>query len=135
MNRYIYEKGFSLVEVIISIAMVGILIVPILSLMGVNAKLNSESRKQLIATNLAESEIEELKFSKTINLGKSIFYKEGFRIETSTESIYNVELKGIKQDIVNSNKLYKIIVEVKKDDKTIEKLLTYKNSLKGSDFD
>lgn len=133
MNIYRDEKGFSLIEVIISIAILGILIIPICALMTFNSKLNAKSRNQILATNLAEGEIEELKFSETVKIGKSTVYKDGFTIDSFIESVNLIEDNESKKKMMNSNKLYKITVEVKKNNEVIEKLLTYKSSLKGSD--
>lgn len=129
------EKGFTLIEVIISIAVLGILISPIFTLMNVNSKLSNKSREQIIATNLAESEIEELKFSEFIKLGKSTKSKDGFKIDSMIESVLNIEDYEDEEKVVDYKKLYKITVEVKKDEKFIERLFTYKSSLEGSDSD
>ena len=133
MNIYVDEKGFTLVEVIISITILGILIIPIFTLMSINIKLSSESIKQIKATNFAESKIEELKFSETIKSGNNTIEKDGFKIESLIEPIYSLENDKDKKNAINSSKLYRITVEVIKNDKVIEKLLTYKSSLERSD--
>lgn len=133
MNRHVNNKGFTLIEVIISVAVLGILITPIFSLMNINSKLNDKSRDQIIATSLAESEIEELKFSESIKLGKNIVNKNGFTIESLTEPMFIVV--NDDEEAKDEKKLYRITVEIKKDERIIERLLTYKSSLEGSDCD
>ncbi len=124
------ERGFSLVEVIVSIAILGILSVPILRLLNINIFLSMKSRNQLIATSLAQDKIEELKFSKTVDVGKEIIYNRGFVIEALTEIVDRKDfISGDEEEVIVLNDLYRLTVEVKKDDNIIEKLFTYKSSL------
>lgn len=142
MYLTISDKGLTLVEVIITIAIIGIISVPIFGLQISNIKTNTESKQQFIATNLAEGKIEELKHTQEIELGKRVFliYEDENEKKNEFEMITEVELvdrKDIteeeKEEGIKSNELYKITIVVKKNDKTMEKLTTYKNSLERSD--
>ena len=133
-NLKLEESGLSLIEVIISIAILGILSVPIFGLLNMNLRLNIQSRDQFIATNLAASEIEELKFVDEKKIGSKTIYINGFTINSVKEVVDRKDIvKSDEEETIVFNDLYKLIVKVKKDDKVIETLVTYKSSLKGSD--
>lgn len=135
INSNLEERGLSLIEVIISIAILGILSVPIFGLLNMNLKLNIQSRDKFIATNLAESEIEELKFVDNKETGEETQYKDGFVINSIKELVDRKDIdKDDEEQIIWLKDLYKLKVEVKKDGKVIETIFTYKNSLEGSDF-
>ncbi len=133
-NLKLEESGLSLIEVIISIAILGILSVPIFGLLNMNLKLNMQSRDQFIATNLAESKIEELKFVDNKEIGEETTFKNGFTISSVKELVDRKDIvKNDEEEAIFLNEIYRLLVEVKKDDKVIETLVTYKNSLKESD--
>lgn len=142
MYLTIDEKGLTLVEIIITIAIIGIVSVPIFGLQSNNMKINAMSKQQIIATNLAEGKIEQLKHSKEMKLGEQSLLgyenedqkKNEFQILTNIELIDRKDItERDKEEGINFNELYKITVVVKKDDKVIENLTTYKNSLERSD--
>lgn len=128
------EQGLSLIEVIVSIAILGILIVPIFSLLNMNLRFNIKSREQFIATNLAASKIEELKFLNNKNIGKEISYKNGFTINSVKEIVDRKDIAEYdEEEILKLNDIYKIVVEVEKDDRVVESLFTYQGSLREGD--
>ena len=130
-NLRLSEKGLSLIEVIVSIAILGILIVPIFGLLNMNLKFNMQSRNQFIATNLASNKVEELKFSNNKSMIKETSYKDGFKINTVKETIDRKDiLENDDEEIIKLNDIYKLVVEVEKDDKIIESLFTYQGSLR-----
>ena len=130
-NLRLSEKGLSLIEVIVSIAILGILIVPIFGLLNMNLKFNMQSRNQFIATNLASNKVEELKFSNNKSIIKETSYKDGFKINTVKETIDRKDiLENDDEEIIKLNDIYKLVVEVEKDDKIIESLFTYQGSLR-----
>lgn len=123
------EKGFTLVEVIVSIALIGIFSMPINILMGQNIRLNKQAKNQIIATNLAESEIEKLKFQDDIRVKSEIQEENGFIIKSSTEVVERQDISEEDEETIDLFELYKLVVEIKKDDKIIERLITYRSSL------
>lgn len=130
------EKGLTLVEIIVTIAIFGILLVPVLGLQSNNIKLNIGSNQQNTATNIAEGKLEELKY---IDITEMKFEEKstnqnGFEIITKVDKIDRKDItEEEKEDGINFNELYKLKVVVIKDDKVIEELTTYRNSLERSD--
>ncbi len=130
------EKGLTLVEIIVTIAIFGILLVPVLGLQSNNIKLNIGSNQQNTATNIAEGKLEELKY---IDITEMKFEdkstnQNGFEIITKVDKIDRKDItEEEKEDGINFNELYKLKVVVIKDDKVIEELTTYRNSLERSD--
>ena len=55
------NKGFSMTEVIVAVAVFLILAIPILSQLGLSVKNNSKAKASQYGINLAESEMELLK--------------------------------------------------------------------------
>lgn len=61
------EKGFTLIEVIISISIFGILAIPLTSMLHFTMKTNQHSKEIFIASQLAQSNMERLKVSENLN--------------------------------------------------------------------
>lgn len=129
----IRNRGFTLVEVIIAIAIFGILSLPIINLQISSIRSNRESNEQILATNLAEGKIEELKYEKEIKLGEQVLSIDQFEMTTNVELVDRKDITQEEKEGINSNELYKIRVVVKKDDKVMQDLTTYNNSLEMSD--
>lgn len=119
--KFSNENGLSLIEVIMSIFLLSILIIPIFSLLTMNIKVNLNAREHILATSLAENEIEKLK-SNELKSSKSSKSHRGFTINSVIQLLDDLDEK--------KTELFKIRVEVKKQGKTIEEIITYKNSLK-----
>lgn len=130
------EKGLTLIEVTITLAIVGIISVPIFKLQSSNLKLNIKSNQEMKVSDLAEEKIEELKHIniKNIQLGKETTTKDGFEIITSIELIDRRDItEKEKEEGIKSNELYKLRVVVKNKNELIKDLTTYRNSLERSD--
>lgn len=115
-----HKKGFTLIEVILSIAILGIIISPILSLTLSTVKINKQSDDKLKAISLGQKNLEEIKSSEYIlpaNLALQINDNKsdsGFDIErtitpimaykfddtTNTTVIYDA---GVEGDIPSNN--------------------------------
>ena len=127
-NRFIYnEEGFTLVEVIITIAILGILSIPISTMASFNIQLNSLAKNQIIATNTAENIIEEIKYSENINEFHKVNEEKQFIIDTKVIKIdRNLEEQDDEHDFIIRKDIYKIVVEITYKDKIIEKIISYK---------
>ncbi|AFS78376.1 N-terminal methylation site-containing protein, prepilin-type [Gottschalkia acidurici 9a] len=126
------NKGLTLVEVIVSIFLLGIVMISIGTLVNYNIKMNSKAKNQIIATTVAEDIIEEVKFSNKISVGEKTILYHNFVIDLKVE-ILNIEKdKNQGNKYVRNYDLYRIEVEVKLNDEVIEKLITYKTSQSGS---
>lgn len=130
------EKGLTLIEVIITLAIVGILSVPIFKLQSSNLKLNTRTNQEMKVSDLAEEEIENFKHIniKNIQTGKQTVLKDGFEIITSIELIDRKDItEKEKEEGIKTNELYKLKVIVKKKDEVMKNLTAYRNSLERSD--
>ena len=133
-NLITKQRGLSLIEVIVSIAILGILIVPIFSFLNINLKMNRISRDKFIANNIGTSEIEQLKFLNELGIGRKTYYKKGFTINSVKEIVDRKDIdEYYEEQRVGLNEIYKIVVEVKKDDRIIETLFTYQSTLKDGE--
>ncbi len=69
MRRYIFKSGgFTLTEVIISIAVLGMVIAPIMTLFVMSAKLNIESNREYKSFLAAQKYMEDIKARDEIDL-------------------------------------------------------------------
>lgn len=123
MHKFLNESGLSLVEVIVSTCVMGIVSVAVLNLLIANIKLNTNARDHIVATNIAENEMEKLKNNRDIVDMESESEHNGFTICSMVESLD-------KKDSKSKIDMYKIVVEVRKRDQLIERIETYKNSLR-----
>ncbi|MBZ9636286.1 prepilin-type N-terminal cleavage/methylation domain-containing protein [Clostridium sp. FP1] len=84
------SKGLTLIEVVISLAILAIIIGPILSLTLTSVKINKKSDDKLNALNLAQKRMEEAKFcSKEEIKDFDEFKKDGYGIITKFMKIEN----------------------------------------------
>jgi prepilin-type N-terminal cleavage/methylation domain-containing protein len=67
------SKGLTLIEVIISLAVIGIVITPIISMFLVSAKINSESNLQYKSIFTAQKYIEEIMALDEINFDNFVY--------------------------------------------------------------
>lgn len=82
-----YKKGFTLIEVILSIAILSIIIGPILSLTLSTVKINKQSDDKLKAINIAQKHLEEIKASNYKIQPDATFPIQ----ETKSENSFDVE--------------------------------------------
>ncbi|MGH4118662.1 prepilin-type N-terminal cleavage/methylation domain-containing protein [Clostridium sp.] len=99
-----YKKGFTLIEVVISIAILSIIIAPILSLTLSTLKINKQSDDKLKAINIAQKNLEEIKsFDYKLLPGATFPIKE-----TKTENSFSIErtiipIEEYKFDVSNND--------------------------------
>lgn len=90
------NKGFTLIEVLVSIAMLGLLLVPLLNYFSNNTKLNIKEKETQRATTIAQSVMEEFKSYDTIET-----IVRNYNIHTVTGSA--IATKGRVANITNVN--------------------------------
>ncbi|EOD01521.1 type IV pilus modification PilV family protein [Caldisalinibacter kiritimatiensis] len=154
MNRLLKNnKGFTLIEIVITIAIFSIIIVPLYSLFITAAKANNISANKLNATIIAQSYMEELKAIDTIEYEDKIYTYDMFiddqksgdglliknvKFDGNTYEVYlhveETEYKFDDADEGNSNncRLYKINIKVKEKDKgdVLQEINGYKSFIK-----
>ncbi|WP_427339175.1 type IV pilus modification PilV family protein [Caloranaerobacter sp. DY30410] len=116
-NRINKESGLTLIEVLITIAILGIIIVPLSSFFITSAKINNESRDKFKATLIAQKFLEDIKLSDSIVEGKSQYNIENYDVivnitnvsdlsEYESNSFYNTIDYDIKIQIDKNNENY-----------------------------
>lgn len=87
LGRMRDSKGLTLIEVIVSVAILGIIIVPLSSLFTHSIKINLNSKDRMTANHVAQQYMEELKFSSNTVIGSQTITDPdtGFVVETKVE--------------------------------------------------
>ncbi|MEJ8554509.1 type IV pilus modification PilV family protein [Tepidibacter sp. Z1-5] len=107
------NKGLTLVELIVSLAILGIILVPLSSFFVNTIKVNKSSENQMIANQLAQKYMERVKFSDLDNSdSENIVLPDEEIIED--DNYKSFEIKKIVQEYEQNNKLVKITIKVKK---------------------
>lgn len=90
------SKGFTLIELIITIAMLGIIIIPLSSMVLTSVKFTKASSDKQRATNLAQKYMEQIKGSDASILNNTtLHYDEGnFDVDCSIEPVTGYEFGG-----------------------------------------
>ncbi len=80
-NKDKKDRGFTLVEVLVAVAILGVAVAPILSSFVTVARVNSTSRKRLSATIVAESLMETVKATPLKEVAtQCVFTEDGFSL-------------------------------------------------------
>lgn len=90
------DGGITLVDVVVSIAVLGCLIVPLMTLFVMSARINRESNKEFMSLLAAQKYIEEILATQYIDTSKYVFNSEmGFyeREVSQTEGEYEAYIK------------------------------------------
>ncbi len=109
------SSGFTLIEVLFSIAILGILDLALTTMITAEIKAYKDSKEQFEATLLAQSFYERLKASPMIKLGEEIAESEDFIIITEVEEVEEYE-----------GSMIRVMVEVLKEEKSLERIEGYK---------
>lgn len=115
IKRLRNSSGLSFIELIITLAILGITMISFSSLLANTNKINKKSELQYMATLLAQSYMERIKASDTINVGQTVDSLEDTKVFVDI----------VKIDKYKCN-IYRIIIEISICDETYEKLEGYK---------
>jgi prepilin-type N-terminal cleavage/methylation domain-containing protein len=118
------NRGMTLVELIVTIAVLGILIAPVTSMFVFSAKINMSARNEYEAAMLAQSYMEEIKSLIELDAQKYAFNAATGKYERSvpeTENGYGAEITIKKGEGI----LYLIDISIINDGEVV-------NSLEGS---
>ena len=99
------DKGFTLIEIILTLTILSLVMVPLMSMVVVSAKINYESNKEYKSFLEAQSYMEEIKNLKDIDT-LDYDYKNGIyeKIVTQTDDTF-----GAKIRIIPENTIYYLI--------------------------
>lgn len=103
------NKGLTLIEVIISFAVIGLAITPLMSLFVVAAQINSESSLKLKSVLTAQKYIEEFKASEELDFGNYVFNSDTSAYEKTvaqTDGEFGAEIR------IRSERSHLYIIEV-----------------------
>lgn len=127
MNRTVfkerYNSGITLVEIIVTVGVAGILIVPLMSMFVFASGINSRSNEEFQAVMLAQAYMEEIKAMDELDREKYTLNNETGKYEMFVPETENNF--GVEAVIQQAGIIYYIDIYVKHDGETI-------SSLKGS---
>lgn len=115
LRKLINNKGFSLIELLVSLTILSMIIIASTSLFVYTVKINNLSEKQYKATLIAKNFMELTKASEDFKIGRSVYLVDEVKIIVNINSISKYK-----------DEMYEIDVEVIVDDNTLEKLKGYK---------
>lgn len=120
------NSGLTLVEVIMSFSILGIVIAPILSMFILAAKITVYSEKEYKTTQIAIQYIEEIKSNSNINKELYTYNSQNESYERCIDEVlgnYGVKIT-IKSDA--SNLLHTIVVSILEEEKVIKSVTATK---------
>jgi len=115
------NRGMTLIELIMTLAVLGILIVPVMSMFVFSAKINMAASNGYKAGMLAQSYMEEIKGMEELDAKKYVYNTGTGKYEiyvTETESNYGAEIKIEKGKGI----LYFIDIFIINDGEVVKKL-------------
>ncbi len=68
MKKLLNKKGLTLIEIIVTLAVLGVVVSPLMSMFITSQKINTESRKEYEALLLAQKYMEEIKAMDTLDI-------------------------------------------------------------------
>lgn len=125
MSKYRLKKklnsdGVTVVEIIMTIAIIGVLIVPLMSMFITSAEINNESSKEFKSAQLAQMYMEEIKAMDELNTELYIFNSETGcyeRYVSETDNNYGAEITITPNGII-----YYISIDIISDGEIISSL-------------
>jgi prepilin-type N-terminal cleavage/methylation domain-containing protein len=115
--------GLTLIEIIMSIAILGIVICPLMSLMIFSQKINNDGMKELKSLQQAQKYMEEIKSINELDTENYSYNSqsntyEKIIMQTNTEYKAEIKIKPVESSI-----LYDIEILIKDDDEIINTLV------------
>jgi prepilin-type N-terminal cleavage/methylation domain-containing protein len=117
------NHGLTLIEIIMSIAILGIVICPLMSLMIFSQKINNDGMKELKSLQQAQKYMEEIKSMNELDTENYSYNSqsntyEKIIMQTNTEYKAEIKIKPVESSI-----LYDIEILIKDDDEIIKTLV------------
>lgn len=119
LNKLKTNNGFTLIELLFTLAMFGVIVIWVTGLLINTAVINRKSEQQYKATLIAQSYMENIKASDSINIGETVETIDSFKVIVSIskvsryrESIYKINIEVLAEDsILERLEGYKIITQ------------------------
>lgn len=115
MRKLKDRRGLTLIEIIVSIAILGMIVVPLSSMFTQSIKTNMSARARMTANQLAQKQMEELKHSSTVMLGSSSYQDSasGLVVESLIEPFQD---SSYRTDVGEEDtKAYDAVITIEKD--------------------
>lgn len=110
MKRFLANnRGLTLVEIVVTIAILAIIIAPISSMFITTAKTNNVANEKMRATVAAQKAMENIKSVSDINLIESNQVIDNFQVKIDKEAIYN--FADIKSEFGADDNTYDLKIE------------------------
>lgn len=119
LNKLKTNNGLTLIELLFTLAMFGVIVIWVTGLLINTAVINRKSEQQYKATLIAQSYMENIKASDSINIGETVETIDSFKVIVSIskvsryrESIYKINIEVLAEDsILERLEGYKIITQ------------------------
>ena len=76
MNRLFNNRGLTLIEVIMTLAILGVVICPLMNMLVLSEKINKEGRKEYKSIQTAQYYMEEIRDMDEIDMGAYVYNPE-----------------------------------------------------------
>lgn len=123
MKRLFSVNGLTIVEIIMSLAILGIIICPLMSMFIFSQKINNESEIEYKSMLQAQKYMEEIQVMESIDIYNYQYKSESGSYERKireSDNNYCAEIR-IKPD--SNNILYSVVIVLKNDDHVINTLV------------
>lgn len=115
-TMYSKNNGFTFIEILMTLAVIGILFVPVIQLFNHSVFATSDSMELITATNLAKSEMER---TLNLNLSKTRLREEGDRFSPPLEEapvFVNNTRWRIKREVIEGSDPLEVRIHVYKEE-------------------
>ncbi|MBI6873860.1 prepilin-type N-terminal cleavage/methylation domain-containing protein [Clostridium aciditolerans] len=123
------KKGFTLVEVVVSVTILAIIISPVLSMVFTNVKINKDAEDKQKALYIAQQTIERQKSDSNIKVGTTTSEAIDFKVQKTVTELDNYKFPDVSQNSENNNKP-KTFADIKYDVKIDINPATEENPIK-----
>lgn len=126
------KKGFTLVEVVVSISILAIIVSPILSMVLTSVKINKSSENKQKALYIAQQTVEKQKSESTVTAGITTTQAMGFEIKKTITELNDYRFPDTSNDIEDSvaTTSRKTFSDIKYDAKLDVNSVSGKNAIK-----
>ncbi|KPU28070.1 hypothetical protein TR13x_01650 [Caloranaerobacter sp. TR13] len=126
------DAGLTLIEVLVTIAILGIIIIPLSSFFITTAKINNESRDKFKATLIAQKFIEDLKLSDSIVEGETQYKVENYDVIVNITNIS--DLSESESSFYDTIVDYDVKIEIDKDNQNYISIYDKDDNLLAKDY-
>lgn len=97
------KKGFTLVEVVVSVTILAIIVSPVLSMVFTNVKINKDAEDKQKALYIAQQTIERQKSDSNIKVGTTTSEAIDFKVQKTVTELDDYKFPDVNQNSENNN--------------------------------